>query len=521
MSCWDFLCFPNIFQKKGSNLITTAFTTKLRDIIPGDRFFHVNGEHESDQDDVTSNKSLNEAYKTDRSHFKSDVAPKVVVFPLSTEEVAAVAKLCYQYKINMIAAGQKSGLEGGVIPMHREVVIIDLMKMKKIDLNKEDMHATVESGLLKSEFAKFLEPHGLFYAPDPASDSSLGGQASTSGSGTTSVMYGTTRENILSLTVVLPDGRIIWKTRPVVRKNSTGYHLTDLFMGAEGTLGIVTRVVTRVRRNPKCVCGGSIAYEETKYAVECVIRLMANQVPVARCELLNKTGCIETNAYFNTSLSEHPHLFFEFHTNDEIEARRQFEVLQRLAHPLCETDLDRDWRGAPGYPTIMFTTDKEEMETIWRARRGAYFSCLNSRKRLWPAGKPQETIQMFATDSCLPLSKLTGVMLETEVDFDRTLKPLFGGMDLFIIAHIADGNFHCSIPIIDEERHQVEEFHDRLCYRVLAAGGTVSGEHGVGIGKRKFLRAEHGNAAVDVMWQIKKALDPLNLMNPGKVLPGE
>jgi len=333
----------------------------------------------------------------------------------------------------------------------------------------------------------------MFFPPDPGSDSSLGGQASTGSSGTTSVKYGTFKENVITLTVVTAEGNIIPLTRARTRKNSTGYDLTRVYLGSEGTLGVITELVLRVQKLPTVVTGALYRFNTLEAAVNCVLVAASMRIDeLARGELMSDQAIREANANFGSQYTVGPTLCIEFHANDEESARR------------AQRKFDEAASGAVHREAV---DTKESLDTLWKVRRAAYYSTMNSRK-----GAPG--LMVWATDCCVPLPSLPKAIITAEEDYKRIF-----GRSVSIVAHIFDGNFHCTIPYVPSEIPQCESFEASLAQLALACGGTVSGEHGVGMGKLRFLEQEHGEVALDISRRIKAALDPKNLMNPGKLLP--
>jgi D-lactate dehydrogenase (cytochrome) len=456
--------------------VDAQFVTELTAVVGAENV------HEGADSDAAAKRSKDMS-------FHAPAAPDIVVLPFTPEEVAAIVKLCAERQIPVTPRGAGSGLEGGCIP-YSGGVCLDLMRMKTVTLNKPDMQATVQPGLKKLELGKFLEGHNLLFGPDPASNPSIGGMASTSGSGLSTVMYGTTRENVISLLVVTPTGELL-RTRQCVRKSSTGYELTQLYVGSEGTLGVIVELTVKIHPILPVRCGAIMRFETVSQAADTVIGMVQSQLPtLCRCEMLNTDGVRATNKRFNQKLQPIPTIFLEFRAQStgpcEGDAQRA-EVLAKENHCV----------------EFKFTTNASELDGLWEARRGCYIAAMSYREL--------KGDKVFLTDTCVPISRLSQMIAETEKDFvDRGFLPA-------ICAHIADGNFHCCVPYQPDEYDRVVELEHRMISRAISMGGTVSGEHGIGVGKRAHMLEEHGECHVCVQKAIKQALDPSNIMNPGKI----
>src|SRR6266851_669090 len=416
-------------------------------------------------------------------------APDAVAFAHSTEEVAAIVKLCADHKTPVIAFGAGTSLEGQVAALAGGVCI-DMSQMNRIlRVNAADLDASVEAGVTRKQLNAHLRDTGLFFPIDPGADASLGGMAATRASGTNAVRYGTMRENVLALTVVLADGKVI-RTAQRARKSAAGYDLTRLFVGSEGTLGVITEVTVRLYAIPEAISAAVCSFPEMAGAVSTVIQTLQSGIPIARSEALCARTMKAINAYSKTSYREQPTLFLEFHgTQGGVE--EQAKLVQEIARE--NGGMDFEW-----------TTKPEDRTRLWTARHQAYFACLQLR----PGSRA------VSTDVCVPISRLTECIVETSKDISRASMPipLFG--------HVGDGNFHCEILIRPDNEAELEEakqFNERVVNRALAMEGTCTGEHGIGFGKMKSLRKELGEA-VDLMATLKRAIDPENLMNPGKVV---
>jgi D-lactate dehydrogenase (cytochrome) len=417
--------------------------------------------------------------------------PDGVVFAESTEEVAAAVKLCHDYHVPVIAFGTGTSLEGHLLAIHGGICI-DLRGMNQVlAVRPEDLDATVQAGVTRKQLNNALHDTGFFFPIDPGADASLGGMAATRASGTNAVRYGTMRENVLGMTVVLADGRII-KTGGRARKSAAGYDLTRMFIGSEGTLGIITELTVRLYPIPEAISSAVCAFPDIAAAVNAVIEIIQLGVPIARIELLDALALKAINAYSKTSLREAPTLFFEFH-GSPASVEEQARTVEDIA--ASKGGMDFDWATRP-----------EDRSRLWQARHDAYYACLG----LKPGARA------LTTDVCVPISRLADCINETVADIaeSRLLAPLVG--------HVGDGNFHQVLLIDPDNPAEVEQaraFSNRLVERALRMEGTCTGEHGIGIGKQKYMAQEHGEAALDVMRAVKQALDPENLMNPGKVLP--
>jgi D-lactate dehydrogenase (cytochrome) len=441
-------------------------------------------------DRVSASDSVREHHSHGESWHPAGL-PEAVVFPTSTDEVAAIVKLCAQQRKPIVPFGMGSSLEGHVNAIHGGVSI-DLTRMTKVlRLSPEDLDITVEAGLTRLKLDAQLKNTGLMFPIDPGADATIGGMTATRASGTTAVRYGTMRENVLGLTVVLADGSVI-KTGGRARKSSSGFDLTRLFVGSEGTLGVITEVTLRLYGRPEAVRAAVCPFESMSGAANTVIQTIQLGIPVARIEIIDEAQLKVVNAYSRTNYPLAPTLFFEFHGISETAVEDQIRAVEEIA---------RD-HGAKGFK---WAASLEDRNTLWQARHNAYYATVASRPgaRAW------------TTDICVPISHLAECILETQADLAaaNVVAPLVG--------HAGDGNFHLIImldPDDQEEFATISRLSERLVERALKFGGTCSGEHGVGVGKLKYLKAEHG-AALDVMRAIKRAIDPNNLMNPGKLIP--
>jgi D-lactate dehydrogenase (cytochrome) len=416
--------------------------------------------------------------------------PDIVCFPASTAEVAAIVRIAAATGLPIVPFGAGTSLEGHVNAIHGGITI-DLREMNRIvRVSVDDLDATVEAGVTRLQLNKALNNTGLTFPIDPGADATLGGMTATRASGTTAVRYGTMRENVLGLTVVLADGGVI-STGTRARKSSAGYDLTRLFVGSEGTLGVITEITLRLHPLPEAVSAAVCSFASMQGAVETVIATIQVGVPVARIELLDETQMDAVNRYSKTKYTVAPTLFFEFHSDSARHVVDQAETVQALAAE----------RGGRGFE---WATQLEDRERLWQARHDALYAALALR----PGA------QAWTTDVCVPISRLAECILETKADNAGAAFPIA------LVGHAGDGNFHL-IYVLDpgdpEELERARRLNERMVVRALAMGGTCTGEHGVGYGKMKFLEAEHG-PGLEVMRTIKRALDPENRMNPGKMV---
>jgi D-lactate dehydrogenase (cytochrome) len=415
--------------------------------------------------------------------------PDAVVFPLGTEEVGAVVQIAARHRAPVVPFGIGSSLEGHVNAIHGGVSI-DLSRMNRVlRVSVEDLDCDVEAGVTHRQLNKALANTGVHFSVDPGADATIGGMAATRASGTTAVRYGTMRDVVLGLTVVLADGRVI-RTGGRARKSAAGYDLTRLFIGSEGTLGVITELTLRLYGMPEAVSAAVCPFESLDGAVRTVITTIQLGIPVARIELLDELQMKAVNRYAQLSYPEQPTLFFEFHGTSGAAVAEHASAVQELAVENGGSD-------------FRWATKTEERAKLWRARHDTLYAALALR----PGSRP------WVTDVCVPISQLAACIVETRRDLQGTtlVAPLVG--------HVGDGNFHLNIlvdPHDPRELAEAEAFNARLIRRAQAMGGTCTGEHGVGLGKMGYVADEHG-AAVDVMRAIKRALDPDNLMNPGKM----
>jgi D-lactate dehydrogenase (cytochrome) len=414
--------------------------------------------------------------------------PDLVVFPTSTVEVAAIVTVCAAARVPLTGFGAGTSLEGNALPL-RGGVSVDFSRMNTVlAVNAEDLDCRVQPGITRKALNAHLRDTGLFFPIDPGADASIGGMASTRASGTMAVRYGTIRDNVLALEVVLADGRTI-RTGSRARKSAAGYDLTRLFVGSEGTLGLITEVTLRLHPVPEAVSAAVCPFASFAGAVATAIATIQAGIPVARLELLDEVMIAGINAYAKLGAAEQPTLFLEFHgsANSVAEQARATEEIARE-------------NGALGF---RWTGNAEERTKLWRARDNTLYAGTGLRRGS----------KALITDVCVPISRLAECLEETKRDIAQS------GLIAPIVGHVGDGNFHTLILIDPDdpaELARAQALHERMVLRALALEGTCTGEHGIGFGKIAYLAREHG-AAVGVMQSIKQALDPGGIMNPGKL----
>ncbi|ODT36278.1 MAG: 2-hydroxy-acid oxidase [Lautropia sp. SCN 70-15] len=424
----------------------------------------------------------------DESPFPA-IPPDAVVYAHSTEEVAEVVRLCAQNKVPLIPFGVGSSLEGHLLAVQGGVSI-DLSQMNKVlAVNAEDLTVTVQAGVTRKQLNEELKSTGLFFPIDPGADASIGGMSATRASGTNAVRYGTMKENVLGLTVVTADGKVI-RTATRAKKSSAGYDLTRLFIGSEGTLGVITEVTVKLYPVPEAVSAAVVNFPTMADAVNTVIQTIQLGVPVARSEFLCDQTIRAINAHSKTTLREAPTLFFEFH-GTESSVKEQAELVQQLAREHGGQDFE--WASRP-----------EDRTRLWNARHNAYFACLQMRPGC----------RAISTDTCVPISRLADSISGARRILDTAKFPTM------LLGHVGDGNFHAVLLIDPNDAHEAEEaerLNDEIVRLAQSMDGTCTGEHGVGLHKIGFLEEEAGADAIDLMRRIKRALDPDNILNPGKI----
>lgn len=441
-------------------------------------------------DRLSRSKSDLDAHGGSETHFAL-APPDAVAYPQSTEDVSRILSICHAHGVPVIAYGAGTSLEGHTSAI-RGGVTLDFSRMADIlTINQGDMDVVVQPGLTREDLNRELRATGLFFSVDPGANASVGGMAATRASGTTTVRYGTMRDNVLALEVVLADGRVI-RTGTRARKSSSGYDLTGLFLGSEGTLGIITELTLRLNGQPEAISAGICAFDRMSDAVEAVVAVIQMGLPMARIEFLDADAVRAVNAYSGSEVRETPHLFVEFHGSQASVA----EDAERFGEIVADF-------GASG---VEVATKPEDRSALWTMRHHAYWACLGL--------KPGATA--VVTDVCVPISHLAQAVEETQADIAASI------IDGPILGHVGDGNFHAILlvdPAQPAELEAAKSLAARMNERALRLGGTVTGEHGIGMGKLAYMEAQHGDAW-DVMTDIKTALDPKGILNPGKVVRG-
>ncbi len=415
--------------------------------------------------------------------------PSAVVFAESTQDVADAVKLASTYEVPVIPYGAGSSLEGHLLAVQGGISL-DVSRMNRVlSVNADDLTVTVQPGLSRKQLNEAIRDTGLFFPIDPGADASIGGMTATRASGTNAVRYGTMRENVLALEVVTASGEVI-HTGTRAKKSSAGYDLTRLMVGSEGTLGIVTEVTVRLFPLPEAVSAAICSFPSIEAAVRTVIQTIQLGVPIARVELIDANSVRMVNAYSKTSLREEPMLLMEFH-GSPAGVKEQAETVQDIASEFGGQAFE--WASTP-----------EDRTRLWTARHNAYFAAVSS----------VPGCRAISTDTCVPISRLADCLLDSITEADAS------GLPYFLVGHVGDGNFHFGYlldPNQPEQFQKAEELNHQLVARALRLGGTCTGEHGVGIHKMGFLLDETGAGAVDMMRAIKRALDPKNILNPGKI----
>ncbi|MFT3663882.1 FAD-binding oxidoreductase [Piscinibacter sp.] len=432
--------------------------------------------------------AVREQHGRDESPF--DVRPPdAVLFCESTEEVAAAVALADRHAVPVIPFGVGSSLEGHLLAVQGGISI-DVSRMNRVlQVNPEDLTVTVEPGVTREQLNREIRDTGLFFPIDPGANASLGGMAATRASGTNAVRYGTMRENVLALTVVTASGAVI-RTGTRAKKSSAGYDLTRLMVGSEGTLGVITGITLKLYPIPEAISAAIVMFERIESAVNTTIQMIQLGLPIARCELLDVNAVRAVNRHDKLNLREGPMLLMEFH-GSAAGVQEQAETAQAIARE-------------HGGEDFQWATTPEERTRLWTARHRAYFAGMQMKPGC----------RTVTTDTCVPISRLTECISQAVADAQQA------GLPYYIVGHVGDGNFHIAYltdPAVPAERATAEQLNERLVHRALAMGGTCTGEHGIGLHKQGFLVDEAGEGAVETMRTLKRALDPKNILNPGKI----
>ncbi len=432
--------------------------------------------------------AVREQHGRDESVF-SVPPPAAVVFAESTADVADAVALCAQHRVPVIPFGVGSSLEGHLLAVQGGISI-DLGRMNRVlSINAEDLTVTVQPGVTRKAVNEAVKSEGLFFPIDPGADASIGGMTATRASGTNAVRYGTMRENVLALEVVTARGEVI-RTGTRAKKSSAGYDLTRLMVGSEGTLGVITEITLKLYPLPEAISAAVCSFPSIEAAVHTVIQIIQLGVPIARCELIDAGTVRMVNAHSKLGLREEHMLLMEFH-GSPASVKEQAETVQEIA-------------ADHGGNAFEWATTPEERTRLWTARHNAYFAAIQSKPGC----------RAVSTDTCVPISKLADCLLDSVAEADAS------GLPYFLVGHVGDGNFHFGYlidPDNAEERRVAEDLNVKLVTRALALEGTCTGEHGVGLHKMGFLLDEAGAGAVDMMRTVKRALDPDNILNPGKI----
>ncbi len=437
---------------------------------------------------LSTSDSVRKHHSSDESWHIPENLPDAVIFPNNSEEVSLIIKFANDKGIPIIPFGAVTSLEGNIHAVNGGFTINTMNMNKILNINKDDMDCVVQPGVTRNDLNKFLKDTGLFFPIDPGANATLGGMCATRASGTNTVRYGTIREQVMGLEVVMPNGEII-KTGTKARKSAAGYDLTHLMLGSEGTLGVITEITMKLHGRPEAVSAAVCPFSEIEEAVNTVIEAIQVGLPLSRIELLDEIQIMAINRHEKMELDEKPTLFVEIQ-GSALGVREQIEIFGEIAE--TNNVLKFDW-----------SDQHETINKLWSARHGAYYAAL----ALDPGKKG------FTTDVCVPISRLTECILETKKDLEESeiLAPLVG--------HVGDGNFHLIMlldPDNNEEVAKAKKFNEKLIDRALEMGGTSTGEHGIGLGKKDCLIKEQG-LSIEFMKNIKKALDPKNIMNPGKI----
>jgi D-lactate dehydrogenase (cytochrome) len=432
---------------------------------------------------------VREQHGRDESAYTTVPPPAAVVFAECTDDVAQTVRMAAAYNVPIIPFGVGTSLEGHLLAVQGGISI-DLGRMNKVlSINPEDLTVTVQAGVTRKQLNEEVKSTGLFFPIDPGADATIGGMSATRASGTNAVRYGTMRENVLGLEVVTASGEVI-RTGTRARKSSAGYDLTRLMVGSEGTLGVITEITVKLYPLPEAVSAATCSFPSIEAAVRTTIQIIQMGIPIARVELIDANSVRMVNAHSKLTLPEQPMLLMEFH-GSPASVKEQAETVQEIA---AEFESEAfEWATTP-----------EERTRLWTARHNAYFAGIQSRPGC----------RAISTDTCVPISRLADCLLDSVAEVDAS------GIPYFLVGHVGDGNFHFGYlidPNSAEERATAEELNNKLVARALSLEGTCTGEHGIGLHKMDFLITEAGAGAVNMMRTIKHALDPHNIMNPGKV----
>ncbi len=423
--------------------------------------------------------------------YHASMPPDAVVFPQTTEEVSRIVRICAAYGVPIVPFGAGTSIEGHVLALKGGISMDMRALMNQVlELNPADMYVTIQSGVTRNQLDELLEGSGFFFPIGPGVNATLGGMTSTRASGTNAVRYGTMKDNVLALTVVLPDGKII-KTGSKAKKSSAGYDLTRLFVGAEGTLGVITEITLKLHSVPETISAAVCSFPTVEAAVSAAIKTIQKGVPIAKVELLDNAMMRAINRYSSLDYPEEPTLFLEFH-GSTAEVEEQVLKVEAYAREFGASD-------------FLWEKEEERRKRLWQARTDAAPAALALR----PGAK------LMSTDVCVPISQLAKCIVDTQHDIEAT------GILAPILGHVGDGNFHLTIlidPADNEAFEKAKALNERLVRRALTMGGTCTGEHGIGVGKLAYMALEHGES-LETMRAIKNAIDPQNLMNPGKLLP--
>ncbi|MBS4218726.1 FAD-binding protein [Bacillus sp. FJAT-49711] len=442
-----------------------------------------------EQHKVSINETILRYHSGDESHH-AKIEPDVVVFPESTEDVQKIVTFANEHRVSLVPYGAGSGLEGQAIPIKKGISISFERMASIIEIKPEDLTVTVQPGMTRLKLNEELKKYGLFFPVDPGADASIGGMAATNASGTLAVRYGVMRDQILNMEVVLADGRII-ETGSMAKKSSSGYHLNGLFIGSEGTLGIFTKIILKLHGIPENITAARCTFPTIRSCVDAAAAILTAGIPIARIELVDARSIKQVNHFSETDFPEEPSLFLEFHGNQSGN-EEDIDFVQTIVKDM-------------GCSSFVFETDSLKRAHLWKARHDLHYAFSHSYPNL----------SILSTDVCVPISKLPEIVEYTRNQLDTY------GLDGGVLGHVGDGNFHTALlynPHDPEEIAKSNQFNRDLVSYALSVGGTCTGEHGVGIGKIKFQKEEHG-PALDVMVSIKKLFDPNDILNPGKIFP--